>query len=271
MRPLGPPIESPLKVPPRPVPAAPPEPPELFANGEGGAMFDTNDIASMFQDLAGTVPAVVNQPVGKILDQSPNGNHATASELSKRPTLRQDGAGFLYLEFVNSLMLTPAIDMHGSANAVLWVGGGKSADPQGIVCEYAQAGQPWVSQGAFRLLCNYPNTARADWLLHGAGNYDDMDYAEAPTPSVVSIAMDLAAATPAARSTIRLDGAPIVPNVTNAGDAGGAFGNWPMTLGARVGGSSALTGRLYEFILRAAATPLATVQAWEAWISGQME
>lgn len=42
---------------------------QLFAAGEQGAWFDPSDLASMFQDSAGTTPAVVGQPVGLMLDK----------------------------------------------------------------------------------------------------------------------------------------------------------------------------------------------------------
>lgn len=43
----------------------------LFANGEQGFVYDLNDLSTMFQDAAGTVPvAGAGQPVGLMLDKS---------------------------------------------------------------------------------------------------------------------------------------------------------------------------------------------------------
>ena len=43
----------------------------LFANGEQGFFYDTNDLSTMYQDAAGTIPVTaVGQPVGLILDKS---------------------------------------------------------------------------------------------------------------------------------------------------------------------------------------------------------
>jgi hypothetical protein len=43
----------------------------LFANNEQGFAYDPNDLSTMFQDAAGTVPVtVVGQPVGLVLDKS---------------------------------------------------------------------------------------------------------------------------------------------------------------------------------------------------------
>ena len=43
----------------------------MFANGEQGFAYDPNDLSTMFQDAAGTVPVTgVGQPVGLMLDKS---------------------------------------------------------------------------------------------------------------------------------------------------------------------------------------------------------
>lgn len=42
----------------------------LFGSSEVGVMYDPSDLASMFQDSAGTTAAVVGQPVGLLLDKS---------------------------------------------------------------------------------------------------------------------------------------------------------------------------------------------------------
>lgn len=60
----------------------------LFRAGEKGVWYDPSDMSSMFQDSAGTTAVTaVEQPVGKILDKSGNGNHATQSTSAARPVL----------------------------------------------------------------------------------------------------------------------------------------------------------------------------------------
>lgn len=60
----------------------------LFANGEQGAWYDPSDFSTMFQDSAGTIPVTaVEQPVGKILDKSGRGNHASQATAASRPVL----------------------------------------------------------------------------------------------------------------------------------------------------------------------------------------
>jgi len=70
----------------------------LFANGEEGAWYEPYDISTLFQDAAGTTPVTASgQPVGRMLDKSGNGNHATQSVAANRPIYRT-GGGLAWLE-----------------------------------------------------------------------------------------------------------------------------------------------------------------------------
>lgn len=60
--------------------------------------YDPSDLSSMWQESAGTTPAAVDSPVGKMNDKSGNNNHVTQATSTKRPILRQTGALY-YLEF----------------------------------------------------------------------------------------------------------------------------------------------------------------------------
>jgi hypothetical protein len=63
-------------------------PGSLFANNEPGVWYDPSDMATLFQDSAGTTPVTaVEQPVGLILDKSGRGNHAIQSTSTARPVL----------------------------------------------------------------------------------------------------------------------------------------------------------------------------------------
>lgn len=62
---------------------------KLFANGEQGFWYDPNDMGTMFQDAAGTVPVTaVGQPVGLLLDKRKGSAvgvnlHTTATPINK--------------------------------------------------------------------------------------------------------------------------------------------------------------------------------------------
>lgn len=75
-------------------------PRQLFTVGVGGAWYDPSDLSTLFQDSAGTIPVTaVGDPVGKILDKSGNGNHATQTTAINRPILGIDSSGRYYLDF----------------------------------------------------------------------------------------------------------------------------------------------------------------------------
>ena len=60
----------------------------LFGAGEQGGWYDVADMSTLFQDSAGATPVTaVEQPVGRMLDKSGRGNHATQSTTTKRPVL----------------------------------------------------------------------------------------------------------------------------------------------------------------------------------------
>lgn len=70
-----------------------------FSAGEDGCWLDPSDPGSMFEDAAGTIPALVDGRVGRIEDKSGNGNHAVQNSPWARPILRLDSTSRPYLEF----------------------------------------------------------------------------------------------------------------------------------------------------------------------------
>ena len=59
----------------------------FFSSGEVGLWFDTNDITTLFQDTAGTIPVTTpGQTVALMRDKSGRGKHATQATAAQRPT-----------------------------------------------------------------------------------------------------------------------------------------------------------------------------------------
>jgi hypothetical protein len=83
-------------------------PETLFIGGAiEGAFYDPSNITTLFQDDAGTTPVTaVEQTVGRILDLSGNGNHATQSVLASRPTYRARYNLFTFTEQFNDAAWT---------------------------------------------------------------------------------------------------------------------------------------------------------------------
>ena len=74
----------------------------LFSASEQGAWYDPSDLSTLFQDAAGSTPVTaVEQPVGRMLDKSGRGNHATQATTTKRP---------VYSRRVNLLTKTEQFD-----------------------------------------------------------------------------------------------------------------------------------------------------------------
>jgi hypothetical protein len=106
-------------------------PRRLFGASDKGFWFDPSDMASMFQNSAGTVAASVDAPVGRILDKSGNGNHASQATASAQPMLRRDSAGRLYLDFDgvdDFLELTPVLYNAGAMDLVAAIRGNSQSD-----------------------------------------------------------------------------------------------------------------------------------------------
>ncbi|MBC7154766.1 MAG: hypothetical protein H5U19_09180 [Rhodobacteraceae bacterium] len=71
----------------------------MFRFGRQGAWHDPSDLATLFQDVAGTLPVIADgDPVALMRDKSGNGNHARQINAARRPTWRQ-GGGLSWLEF----------------------------------------------------------------------------------------------------------------------------------------------------------------------------
>jgi hypothetical protein len=97
----------------------------LFSAGKQGVWYDPSDLSTLFQDADGTVPVTaVGQPVGKILDKSGRGNHATQSTTTRRPTLQQDTSGKYYLSFdgVDDYLSTGSIDFTATDKMTVMAG-----------------------------------------------------------------------------------------------------------------------------------------------------
>lgn len=81
---------------------------------DNGAWFDPEDMSTMYQDAAGTIPVTaIGQPVGKILDISGSGNHATQPITASRPTLVQiDGLYALSFDGIDDYLNIPYLGLY---------------------------------------------------------------------------------------------------------------------------------------------------------------
>ena len=85
---------------------------------DNGAWFNPEDMSTMYQDAAGTIPVTAaGQPVGKILDVSGNGNHATQPITSARPTLVQiNGLYALSFDGIDDYLNLPYLGLYANGS-----------------------------------------------------------------------------------------------------------------------------------------------------------
>jgi hypothetical protein len=240
-------------------------PRSLFAAGEQGIWLDPSDFSTMFQDAAGTTPVTaVGQHVGLIRDKSGRGNHASQSSAASRPLLQQDSNGLYYLSFdgTDDGMATPSIDFTGTDKMTVWAGVRKLSDAAiGMVVELsASAG---ANNGVFYLSASA--SAGANYQLVSKGTV-----LAAATPSgiaapktnvltgICDISGDLC--------RVRVNGA-ATSATTDQGT--GNYGNYPLYIGRRAGTSLPFNGRIYQLIIRGAASNAGQIAATEAYVNAK--
>lgn len=126
---------------------------KLFANGEQGFFYDPNDLSTMYQDAAGTVPVTAaGQPVGMIRDKSGRNNHAYQTTSAARPILQRNattGAYYLAFDGADDFLRTNNINFTTTDKVSLFAGVRKLSDAlAGIIIESSLS---IVATGTFAL------------------------------------------------------------------------------------------------------------------------
>lgn len=98
----------------------------LFSGGNG-VWYDPSDLSTMWQDTAGTIPAVVNSLVARIDDKSGSGRNGTQAVAGQCPILRLDAGLRPYLEFDGVDDLLVFTTFGGSQTTIAVVGSLRSA------------------------------------------------------------------------------------------------------------------------------------------------
>lgn len=225
----------------------------MFASGEQGAWYDPSDLSTMYQDAAGTIPVTaVGQPVGKILDKSGRGNHATQGTTTSRPTLQQDASGKYYLSFdgVDDYLSTGSIDFSSTDKMTVLAGLRKLRDsPSGTVVEASTNSE--TNNGAF--LMTAPPGGGNTFLFGSRGT--QLFYAYTPVGGVwaapISVVQSGISEIPL-KVNMRLNGALAAQQLVSQGT--GKYGNYPLYIGRRGGTTNPFSGNLYGLIVRGAQT-----------------
>lgn len=224
---------------------------KLFANGEQGFFYDPNDLSTMFQDDAGTIPVTdVGQPVGLMLDKSGRNNHAFPTKSASRPILRKNAVtGANYLEFDGSddFLRTSNIDFTATDKVSLLAGVRKLSDARtGTVCELSASAQS-PTPGSFVLFA-----PAAD----GSNHYNFRSYGSTGSATGTLAVQNF----PAPHSAVLRATGEISTNTcellvnggskqsTSISQGTGNYGNYPLYIGRRGGTTLPFNGRIYGLI-----------------------
>jgi len=249
-------------------------PASIFAGGTEGAWYDPSDLSTLFQDSAGTTPVTASgQPVGKMLDKSGNGNHATQATSSRRPTYTE-GGGLSWLAFdgVDDAMVTAAVDFTDTDNVSVFVGVRKPTDGStGPIIINADKGS---DNGSFTLYAPHNTTSRKwAWSLGGSSqNFYAVDTLAAPNTAVMTGLFDGAGSDLAARINPRLNGVTQTSfSISVGGGTAANFQNAALRIGSQSATVDYFNGNLYGLIIPgklASADEIAATEAYMAAKSG---
>lgn len=243
------------------------QPSTLFATGEQGIWLDPSDLATMFQDDAGTTPVTAaGQVVGLIRDKSGNNNHASQTTEASKPILRNTG-NLWWLEFdgVDDFLVTSAINLTATNKASGFFGLRKmTVNPASVFAELsANSG---VNNGTMAIFAppatnptlTFGSRARADATLDNTSNASFLN----PFTAVLSVLIDFAGFT----NVLRVNG-----DQTTASAAASAvnFGNNALYIGRRGGTTQPFNGLMYGLIIRGAMSSDLSVSGAEGYMASK--
>jgi hypothetical protein len=240
-------------------------PARLFANSELGAWYDPSDMSTLFQDSAGTIPVTaLDDPVGRMLDKSGNGHHATQTDNAKRPLLKE-ASGYRYLLFdgSNDCLFTSAINLTSTDKLSVCCGFYTTTAVR-MIAEFSVGLGSAGTDGSWHLYDN--GTLSVQVAGRGTGNGLYTPATVQNTVYVSHTTYDIAGAALADEIKTRINGTP-----STAGGSGtmgtGNFGNHALFLGGRNNASLFLNGRIYGLIMRSGVSNADEVAASEQWMA----
>ena len=233
----------------------------LFSTGEQGAWYDPSDMATLFQDDAGTIPVTAaGQVVGRMRDKSGNNHHATQVTAASKPILRNTGT-LWWLEFdgVDDFLSTGNIDLSATDEVSVFTGLRKLSDAAtAIAVEFGNGND---AQGIFYAL----NVAGGAFQCKSRGSVNaflNTAVYAAPFTGVVSMISNISAPSLVARvNTIQTS--------TATSQGTGNYGNYPLYIGRRAGTSLPFFGNIYGLIVRGALTDSSGIAASEKYMAAK--
>ena len=243
----------------------PPFPRSLFAAGEQGIWLDPSDFSTLYQDAAGTTPVTaVGQPVGLALDKSGRGNHASQTTAASRPTLQQDSNGLYYLSFdgTDDGMETPSINFTGTDKMTVWAGVRKLSDATAAAFVELSASAN-TNNGSFVL---FTPLSGGNIVMRHRGSSAFIDATGTPYAAPVTAVVSASSVLGTGAVAVNVNKTPFT---TTGVTGGGNFGTYPLYIGRRGGTTLPFNGRLYQLIVRGAASSDGQIAATEAYVNAK--
>lgn len=221
---------------------------KLFSNSEQGFFYDPNDLSTMYQDAAGTVPVTATgQPVGLIRDKSGRNNHAFQTVSASRPILQRNattGAYYLAFDGVDDFLQTSSINFTATDKVSLFAGVRKLSDAtNGILLELSAS----ITNNSGTFCVFAPRS------IGGAGNFGFASkgtvLTEVSTPAIlapVSAVISVKSSILASVLSMRVNGA--LSASSNNSQGTGNYGNYPLYIGRRGGTLLPFNGHIYGLI-----------------------
>lgn len=241
----------------------------LFGSSEVGVMYDPSDLTSMFQDSTGTTPVTaVGDPVGKILDKSGRGNHATQSTSTARPVLQQDSNGRYYLAFdgTDDFLVTSSINFTGTDKMSVFAGVYKGQDAATAIIAELSADSTG-NAGTFYMTA--PSSGGATdarfAVIDGVAAAVTADKTSGYTTGL-SV---LAGTSDNSANTVQLRFNATLAQLTSTVQAATVFDSAPIYIGMRGGTTLPFNGRIYSLIVRGAFSDAAQIAAVEAYVNSK--
>lgn len=241
----------------------------LFSGGAEGAWYDPSDFSTMFQDAAGTVPVTaVGNPVGRILDKSGRGNHASQSTPTARPVLGQDGAGRYYLSFdgVDDFLVTGNVNFSATDKMSIFSGFTKLSDATTSKTLLGLSINPISTLSTF--IVNTTQTIGSGiygWRIRGDSTATGLPAAgfSSPITSVLTCLGDISGSL----RTMRVNA---IQRATSSLAIGtGNLISAPLFIGSIGGGSSFFNGYVYSLIAVGSLASSSQIVETETWVNAK--
>lgn len=204
--------------------------------------FDPSDISTLSQDSAGTTPVTAaGDGIGRILDKSGAGNHATQTTTPSRPLWQMTYAAF---DGTDDSWATSSIDFTSTDKVTVIAGVRKLSDAvTGLIYELGTSAA--TVDGSFCLFAPRNNVTGMDFSPVSRGTSAIQVTATLAAPVTAVATVQAAISQPL--NNLRLNGVQAASNGTSQGT--GNFANLPLFIGRRNNASLPFNGNLYGLII----------------------